>query len=85
MTILVEVSPEAEASLKAEAALRGMDLQKYAGKLLEEAAASRPNGAGKLTREEFHAMLRELAEDSEALPKLPTSAFNRESIYQDHP
>jgi len=84
MTILVEVSPEAEASLKAEAALRGMDLQKYAAKVLEDAAASRPNGTGKLTREGFHTMLRELAEGSEALPKLPTSAFSRESIYQDH-
>jgi hypothetical protein len=85
MTILVEVSPEAEASLKAEAALRGLDLQKYAAKVLEDAAASRSSGASKLTREEFQAMLRELAEGSEALPKLPTSAFSRESIYQDHP
>ena len=29
-------------------------------------------------------MLRELAEGSEALPKLPTSAFSRESIYEEH-
>jgi predicted transcriptional regulator len=84
MTILVELIPEVEASLKAEAALHGMDLQKYAGKLLEGAAIPRPAETGTLTREEFHTMLRELAEGSEALPKLPTSAFSRESIYEDH-
>jgi len=84
MTILVEVSPELEASLTAEAALHGMDLQKYAGKLLEERRTIYAARSGTLTREEFHAMLRELAEGSEALPKLPTSAFSRESIYEEH-
>jgi phage tail tape-measure protein len=83
MTILVEVSPEAEASLKAEAALRGMDLQKYADRLLEEAAIPRMAEKGKLTREGLHAMLKEVGEGSENLPKLPTSAFTRESFYED--
>jgi hypothetical protein len=82
MTIVVEVSAEVEASLKAEAERHGMDLQKYAGKLLAEGRtlSSKP----RLTAEEFHAMLRELQEGSEVLPKLPTSAFSRESIYEDH-
>lgn len=34
MTIQVEISPEAEARLSADAAVRGMALEKYAGKLL---------------------------------------------------
>ena len=84
MTIQLELGPETEASLKAQAALQGIELEQYAIKVLEAAAASRPNGTGKLSREDFHAMLRELAEGSEAIPKLPTSAFSQESIYQDH-
>jgi hypothetical protein len=83
MTILVEVSPEAEASLKAEAALRGMDLQKYAAKVLEDAAASRPNGAGKLTREGLRAMTRRLQLGSEKRPVLPPEATERASFYED--
>jgi Arc/MetJ-type ribon-helix-helix transcriptional regulator len=35
--------------------------------------------------EEFRRFLDSLAEGSENLPTLPTSAFSRESIYQDHP
>jgi hypothetical protein len=83
MPILVELSPEKQARLTAEAMLRGIAPEQYAGKLLDDALT--PVSTGKLTREEFHTMLRELAEDSETLPKLPTSAFSRESIYQDHP
>jgi hypothetical protein len=83
MTIQVELSPEAEASLKAQAALQGIELEQYALKVLEEAAASRPNGAGKLTRESLHAMLDRIGEGWENRPKLPTSAFSRESFYEE--
>jgi hypothetical protein len=38
-----------------------------------------------MTVEEFHKMLDELAVGAEKLPTLPTSAFGRESIYEDHP
>jgi hypothetical protein len=84
MTIEVEVSPELEASLTAEAAVLGMDLKKYAGKVLQERKVRFASGNYKLTSEEFHAMLNELAEGSEVLPRLPTSAFSRESIYEEH-
>jgi hypothetical protein len=83
MTIEVEVSPELEADLKAEAALRGMDLSIYAGRLLEEHRATHPNSAGKLTREGLHAMLDRIGEGAENRPKLPTSAFSRESFYEE--
>ena len=83
MTIEVEVSSELEVILKAEAALSGMELKDYAGKLLEEAAIPRLPVKGKLTRQGLHAMLREVGEGSEKLPKLPTSAFTRESFYED--
>ncbi len=37
---------------------------------------------GRLSPEQVHQMLREIAENSQDLPKLPTSAFSRESFYE---
>jgi hypothetical protein len=82
MTIQVEVSPETEALLAAAAQARGVALEQYAGTLLHDALASSAMGSGRLTVEEFHKMLREIAEGSERLPQLPTSAFSRESFYE---
>ena len=36
-------------------------------------------------QEQFRAFLDALAKGSENIPTLPSSAFSRESIYQDHP
>jgi hypothetical protein len=83
MTILLELDPDTEARLKAQAERRGIAPEQYAGQLLDKAIASESAGPGILTPEEFHTMLCELAEDSERLPSLPTSAFSRESIYED--
>jgi len=49
MTIQVEISPEAEARLSADAAVRGMALEKYASKLLEEAIPTYATGTGILS------------------------------------
>ncbi|MGH9609456.1 MAG: hypothetical protein ACRD34_07235 [Bryobacteraceae bacterium] len=47
MTISVEIKPEVQAELAAQAAMRGMDMPSYAATLLEQAAhpseRSRPN------------------------------------------
>ncbi len=83
MTIQVELSPETETRLAAAAQAHGVALEKYAGTLLHEALASAADGSGRLTEEELRAMLREIAEGSEGLPHLPTSAFSRESFYED--
>lgn len=83
MTIQVELSPETEARLAAAAQARGVAPEKYAGSLLQEVLASSAGGTGRLTIEKFHAMLSELAEGSERLPKIPTEAFTRESFYED--
>jgi hypothetical protein len=80
MTIQVEVSPELEASLKAEAALSGMDLKDYAGKLLEE---RRPHSStGTLTPERFDEMLKVLTKGSKNLPILPIEVNQRSSYYE---
>jgi hypothetical protein len=83
MTIQVEVSPEIEAWLVTAAHARGVALETYAANLLHDALASSANGSGELTVEQFHKMLREIAEGSENLPRLPTSVFSRQIFYED--
>jgi hypothetical protein len=56
----------------------------YALESLEE--TERPSQPqARANPEEFRAFLDALAEGSENIPTLPSSAFSRESIYQDHP
>jgi len=83
MTIRVELNPETEARLVAEARSQGVPLEKLAERLLKQAliANSVPHGA--LTVDEFHHMLKGMAEGSEKLPNLPTESFSRESFYED--
>lgn len=83
MTILLELDPETEARLKAQAERLGMAPEQYAGEFLRENLPSRVTEKGRLTREGLHAMLKEVGEGAENLPKLPTSAFTRESFYED--
>jgi hypothetical protein len=82
MTIQVELNPEIEAKLVAEARAQGVPLAKAAERLLQEALASRSALEGTLSVSEFHAMLKSLASGSEALPNLPTKSFTRESFYE---
>jgi hypothetical protein len=83
MTIQVELNPEIEAKLVAEARAQGISLAKVAERLLQEALASRSALEGTLSVSDFHAMLNSLASGSEALPSLPTESFTRESFYED--
>lgn len=53
MTITIEVKPEVEAELAAQAAARGMDVQAYAASLLEEAAHPAEKPAAKKNLVEF--------------------------------
>ncbi len=83
MTIRIELNPEIEAQLAAGAQARGVAVEKYAESLLRDAVASDSERQGKVSVEELHAMLDAIAEGSDALPKLPTTAFTRESFYED--
>jgi len=83
MTIQVELSTETQARLAAAAQAHGVAPEEYAGTLLYEMLASSPAGSGKLTADELHRMLNEIAEGSEKLPHHPTSAFSRQSFYED--
>jgi hypothetical protein len=83
MRIQLELNPELMERLVAEAQARGIGLEEYAGFLLREAIATHSEPQGSLSIEDLHAMLHETAEGSDKLPKRPTSAFTRESLYDE--
>jgi len=85
MTIQLELDLETEARLKAQAIRHGVAPEQYAGEFLRDNLPNYATGTGRLTREDLRAMTRELQEGSENLPKLPTSAFSRESFYEGRP
>lgn len=82
MAIRVELNPETEARLVAEARAKGQPLEKIAEELLKEALRERPLFHLQMSVEEFHRMLDEMAEGSERLPDLSTDSFSRESFYE---
>jgi len=53
VTITLEIKPEVEAELVAQAAARGMDVSAYAASLLEQAAKPAQKGERELTLSEF--------------------------------
>jgi hypothetical protein len=83
MTIQVDLNPEMEARLIAEARSQGVPLEKLAEWLLKEALTASSLSHGVLTVDEFHHMLEGMAQGSERLPNLPTESFSRESFYED--
>jgi hypothetical protein len=82
MTVRLEITPEIEASLNAQAAAKGIPLDAYLQDAIEDLARAPAAPAANL--EEFRAALDTLAEMGKSLPHVPSSAFSRESIYQDH-
>jgi hypothetical protein len=83
MTMLVELDPETEARLKAQAIRHGVAPEQYAGEFLRENLPTYATGTGRLTREDLRAMTRELQEGSENWPILPPEATERASFYED--
>ena len=84
MTIRVELNPEMERQLAAEALARGMALELYAQRLLQEAIASRNEGRSRASQEEFRASLDALAGKAPNAPQLQLDTFSRERIYGEH-
>ncbi|MBK9166007.1 MAG: hypothetical protein IPM24_00935 [Bryobacterales bacterium] len=82
MTVYLELRPEIEANLAAQAEARGLSLDSYLRQVLEDLAQAAPSAAVSL--EDLRAALDALAAMGNDLPHLPSSAFSRETIYQDH-
>lgn len=59
------------------------EVVEYALKVLED--TERPSQPQRASLEEFRAFLDALAEGSESIPPVPSSAFSRENIYRSDP
>ena len=83
--IRIELPPEIEAQLTAEAQARGLEVSAYIESLLEEAVSARAVSVRRQpTPEEMRAFFEAMSAGSEKIPQLPDEAFQRESFYQGH-
>uniref|UniRef100_A0A7V5CS37 Uncharacterized protein n=1 Tax=Acidobacterium capsulatum TaxID=33075 RepID=A0A7V5CS37_9BACT len=84
MTIHVELKPEMERQLAAEALARGVALELYAQRLLQEAITARNKSRARASQEEFREFLDALAGKAPNVAKLRSETFSREMIYGEH-
>lgn len=82
--ITLELPPDVEARLAAEAEARGLDMATCVAQLLRNVAAHAGTGVPRRTREQFHAWLEEFTQVCEPIPAVSGETFSREMIYQDH-
>jgi hypothetical protein len=82
--LTVELSPETEARLAAEARVRGLGVAAYAAKLLDESAPPPATPRPGRRLQEIRAWLNELAQFSDKIPPMSGETFSREMIYRDH-
>jgi hypothetical protein len=83
MTIQVELDPETEARLKAQADRRGIAPEQYAVEFLREVLPLYSPGSGRLLPGDVERMTKVMTAGSENLPILPPEVNNRESYYED--
>jgi hypothetical protein len=83
MTMLVELDPETEARLKAQAIRHGVAPEQYAGEFLRDNLPHYGAGKGRLTPEGLRAMTKRLQQGSEKFPILPPEATERASFYEE--
>jgi hypothetical protein len=84
MTIHVELSPEMETQLAADAKTRGIPMESYAQRLLQEAITSRSSRLSRASQQEFRAFLDALTSKSPDASQLRSDTFSREMIYGEH-
>ena len=80
MSLTLELAPEVEAGLRAEADRTGMDPADFAARLIEEQIT--PLARERLTPEEWLRIADEWAAGNR-WPRLPEAAYERESFYED--
>lgn len=86
--IQIQLQPEIEARLAAEAQARGMALDRYIAQKLTEAASESlepENAPARLSTRlsDLESFFQEMARYSGKVPVLPDEAFDRESFYRD--
>jgi hypothetical protein len=81
---IIELSPETESRLVAEARVLGLGVTTYAAMLFKEATSQPAIPQSGRTPQEIRAWLNELAQFSDKIPRCPEKPFSREMTYQDH-
>ena len=82
MALILELPPELEARLAAEAAARSLDLPSYATLVLQTAAPAAVTHRHQ-TAEDFELSTSAMAERCERVSALDTESFTHESYYGD--
>jgi hypothetical protein len=82
MTITLQLKPEVEECLRAQARARGLSPENYLASFIESQLLIPELPSA--TLEEFDAALESFADDSDDMPVLPPEALTREAIYGDH-
>ena len=86
MTILVELDPETEARVTAEADSLGVRVQEYVTSLIQKGLPSSAQSSvarGKLTPDALRKMSEKMTKWSDRIPVLPPEATDRDSFYED--
>ena len=95
MSIWIELTPEEEARLRAQAAKRGEAPEALAGAMLRSLLLPPSNELetellpvvdeqGVFHRDRWKAVLASIERRSKGTPVLPAEALTREALYQDH-
>jgi hypothetical protein len=79
----IELKPEIEAQLVAEAQAKGIAPPVYAASVIERAFSASGTQRRPRNADEIRAWLDSLTQFSDKIPQLPDEAFTRESFYQD--
>lgn len=69
--------------LAAQAKTRGISVEEYVQRLLEQAGRNSPGLQKSRTAEQLEAFFEAMAQGSQKLPALTTESFSRESFYED--
>ena len=83
MTIQLELDPETEAKLNAEAKRRGLGVHELALKVVSDFSKQIAGGSGVFTLASLEAFKERISANTEHLPTLPPEANNREFYYED--
>ena len=83
MTIMVEVDPQTEVQLAEKARARGMELERYAAIVLQQAAEP-TTSEYRATQDEFRAFLDAMARHAPPQVPFDDQNWSRALIYGDH-
>lgn len=85
----IELRPDVEARVQAQARAEGVEPESFIRNLVENAvrttlAASEVGASPAARLADLEVFFKEMARNSDKIPQLPDEAFTRESFYQDH-